>query len=724
MDIKLLFCVFFQIYLFHLIICQQNNYMRYEYLTFDEAVNEINKNAQYSKTDYDNIISNLTKYFENRYIYLDIAKSPPPPYKPVDIIKELKSIKTEKITFYEFFQELTKSILKLKDGHIQILYKEISKLSYIAPIQYYIESNDNVNYLFVKRHEYNSKFFNDDDLKKLDDNIKYPIKSINNKDPFDYIQTFGGYDLFKSEHAIFSINLNRLSNRGRLDIYPFNKETLTNITIKYMNNEIFNFDYKILKINDMSEEFSKFFNSFMSNHNPNNILYPTIFDIENEFIKSKNNYRILQNDIWDYKYKGKLKYKIDNENQVNVIYQNTFSFNFLLERDANEFHQLIGNKILENNYPIILIEDLNGGGYLNYVFEMLNVINPFLMLNTFNHATKLQNQDRGGENKTEIDLYNNSIKHNRTKIVKSTYSKKINNIIIGRKQIKPNEIIVFTDGFSYSATSVLIKNLQESGNAIIVGYNGNPSEKKKNEKFDSSQSPSAVRNFNDEIEKNLNKYGITIYGITFLETFNDSYINKNITPIPREYIINPIDERSNIYGFYNDDRYLEFINEAKRIFKKYESECNNDNKNMVFLNDSCKFNDKNKIGGNKCINGKWSKNECQVSNCKFEYTFDTFKKECEGKNMTQQELENNKFINGIVEELEQKSNQIGNKTKKITNNTNFGKYKIIIVIFIITVSVLLIIAFILIFVYFHKNKNNNEGESMLEASLIKISDKH
>ena len=92
--------------------------------------------------------------------------------------------------------------------------------------------------------------------------------------------------------------------------------------------------------------------------------------------------------------------------------------------------------------------------------------------------------------------------------------------------------------------------------------------------------------------------------------------------------------------------------------------------------------------------------------------------------MTQQELENNKFINGIVEELEQKSNQIGNKTKKITNNTNFGKYKIIIVIFIITVSVLLIIAFILIFVYFHKNKNNNEGESMLEASLIKISDKH
>ena len=44
---------------------------------------------------------------------------------------------------------------------------------------------------------------------------------------------------------------------------------------------------------------------------------------------------------------------------------------------------------------------------------------------------------------------------------------------------KPTDIIVFTDGFSYSATSIFIKDLQETGNAIIVGYNGIPSEKKR-----------------------------------------------------------------------------------------------------------------------------------------------------------------------------------------------------------------------------------------------------
>ena len=49
---------------------------------------------------------------------------------------------------------------------------------------------------------------------------------------------------------------------------------------------------------------------------------------------------------------------------------------------------------------------------------------------------------------------------------------------------------------------------------------------------------------------------------------------------------------------------------------------------MVLLDNSCKFDDKNKIGGFKCINGKWSK-ECQASSCKKPYTFNTYTKECE-----------------------------------------------------------------------------------------------
>ena len=39
------------------------------------------------------------------------------------------------------------------------------------------------------------------------------------------------------------------------------------------------------------------------------------------------------------------------------------------------------------------------------------------------------------------------------------------------KDRKPTNVLIFTDGYSFSATSYFIKDLQESGNAIIVGYN-------------------------------------------------------------------------------------------------------------------------------------------------------------------------------------------------------------------------------------------------------------
>ena len=55
----------------------------------------------------------------------------------------------------------------------------------------------------------------------------------------------------------------------------------------------------------------------------------------------------------------------------------------------------------------------------------------------------------------------------------------------------------------------------------------------------------------------------------------------------------------------------------KEYLKNMKPECNIDNKNMIFLNDLCKFDDKKKIGGFKCMNGKWNKSECKISNCNF-----------------------------------------------------------------------------------------------------------
>ena len=82
---------------------------------------------------------------------------------------------------------------------------------------------------------------------------------------------------------------------------------------------------------------------------------------------------------------------------------------------------------------------------------------------------------------------------------------------------KPHEIIIFTDGYSFSATSFLIKQTQFRKGAIIVGYGGNP----ENNIFDSGQSPSAVKITNDDpdlIEQKIENCGYTLY-YTYSESF-------------------------------------------------------------------------------------------------------------------------------------------------------------------------------------------------------------
>ena len=418
---------------------------------------------------------------------------------------------------------------------------------------------------------------------------------------------------------------------GQFHTYPFIKEDLTNIKIEFNNGNKINFDYKIFKPKIISRQLEEFYEKEMKKYSPDDIIKPTIIEIEQKFIEQNNKTRKLQQSFWDINYQGMIKLKVDHKNKVNVIFQNSFDYFNNIKNSNFDENIILNQKINQNNYPIIIIIDFSSGDYTNFeqIFMLIKAINPSLSLDTLNIAYKNKN-----DNFTfliDIDDYGKGIKHKRTKTEREDYKLKIWDMSEELNLFrKPNEIIVFTDGFAVYGNSLFIKNLQESGNAIIVGYNGNPSEKKKNDKFDASQSPSRVyRSFqNDTNAINLKKYGIIVDGITIIEIFNDSYVNKNVTPIPREYLINPIDERSNIYGRYSNNRYNEFINEAKRIFKKYETECNPDNKNMVLLDNSCKFDDKNKIGGFKCINGKWSK-ECQASSCKKPYTFNTYTKECE-----------------------------------------------------------------------------------------------
>ena len=104
---------------------------------------------------------------------------------------------------------------------------------------------------------------------------------------------------------------------------------------------------------------------------------------------------------------------------------------------------------------------------------------------------------------------------------------------------KPTDILIFTDGYSFSARSTFIKKVQLNGGAIIIGYRGNPNLNK----FDSSQSPSSVfstEDSKDDLSKQITNLGFSLRYI-IKEYFNKKDIKDELN-IPLEFKINEIDE--------------------------------------------------------------------------------------------------------------------------------------------------------------------------------------
>ena len=197
---------------------------------------------------------------------------------------------------------------------------------------------------------------------------------------------------------------------------------------------------------------------------------------------------------------------------------------------------------------------------------------------------------------------------------------------------RPTDIIIFTDSYSYSSTCGLIKGFQNTEGAIIVGYFGNP-KIEGIDLFDGSQSISSIKQINDfYLYNKLYDLGFIVGQVTVGESFDDSV--NDINPIPREYAFDPVDYRVNIYSSYSDDIYMDFIEEGKKIFNKFNNEnyCNSKNDKLLLHIDSCKnikgF--EHAHGGYKCKKNqnRWDTSECQPYYCDIGYYFDQNKKQC------------------------------------------------------------------------------------------------
>ena len=171
----------------------------YDIYSFMNAV----KILEISEQDAANLINNLI-YILERYVYIDILKSPPQPsgkdyyHNTVYLQYELSQISTQQRPLYEFYRDVKKVISYCQDLHLNINLKKelVQDLSlenalFVSPYILSIEQGE--VYAIPFNEEYFSQSQEDQELiSEINANYGIPIDSINGVHPMQYIQNFNG----------------------------------------------------------------------------------------------------------------------------------------------------------------------------------------------------------------------------------------------------------------------------------------------------------------------------------------------------------------------------------------------------------------------------------------------------------------------------------------------------------------------------------------------------
>ena len=611
------------------------------------------------------VIDNITTILNEGYVYLDFIKAPKQPkgyedYIPkVDLISELNQINRKDRTFYDFYRDIENVLEKTRDGHFSMYARvtpnnfPLSSSYFCIPFTYSLIETKNdqeeVNGAFLTIEPSNSckEGYSEETLKKIDEYKGKKIIEINGTDPYEYLDQMSKKGrVIHSPQARF-VFIRRTISQLSVQYFPLKKEELK-FSIKFEGvDEIFNIEYQFAQRKNLNSEFEEFILAEQEKFLKYRIPFPTYEEIELKYkIKKgliKNNLKDGE-DIWDRKSKGgNIKCKVDKVNEFNVLYQNSFS-----PADFDDYENVMYDcfsDFYSNDYKIIIIEDQNGGGYSELCIPFTQYVRPqilkpgvtsmrasnliyksfFINDENLNPDTCFPYTEKDNILDGIKDQYSENVFHQRTKNVEifNIYEKKImekkrREYLETGKTKKPTEIIVFTDGYSFSCTSVFIKGLQVQGAAITVGYNSRPDLVEK--KYDASQSNSAVETFTFyENIQYLDKLGFSSR-LTFSEQFDPN--DKDTPKTPMEFQIYPVDEVANIYLKYEDDKYERFINSAKSIFEKYNNldngSCNPNNALLYYSTNECdsKLGIERAHGGYLCgTDGKWNKSNCIAAFC-------------------------------------------------------------------------------------------------------------
>ena len=478
----------------------------------------------------------LSKTFDDAYAFNEISKNPPNPsffpnyYKKVNIQNNLRAINARDTNGYKFYQDLKKALFSLEDLHISLdlskFYNFLVDSLLHQPLILYIKIYNNEPRIFgIENKDFYWQNFKD--YKNVYDiinkNLQIPISTINGKNPFDFITDFGkDYLNLKSRQATFFYKFVNFKNVNLYD-FPLSIDDLTNFTVVYDNGQNFATDFVITSRSNYYNNLNT--NLFLNDINKQNIFMKNeannFISINNNELKNlafiNNNYKQLniESEIinWDYNYNNLYKCRVDHENKININYINSFGGDNI----KGDFYKTIVNCVQlfdNNNYPIVLINCLNGGGQIFLAQVLLELLSPKVEFHIYSAFRKTETFINSSESDSYFSLFYNSencealnydyltkkeheINYGNNMSTKLTepfffLGKKekqdINNI---KKNLKnprnPTDFIVFTDGFSYSATALFLKYLQYYGGGITVGYFSHPNISKSF--FDSGLSP-------------------------------------------------------------------------------------------------------------------------------------------------------------------------------------------------------------------------------------------
>ena len=720
--------------LFNLNFFQNLKYLKN---SISEIISTIN-NENLNNYNYNETIDYIKKIF-SQYAFIEILKSHPNKnFDSTDIIKKLDDFKTEinnNTKFYDFYRKIIKIIQTAHDQHIDISFTGIdnkknlnilNEIFILLPFKISIDENKKTKIFpneIIEKYNLQQHF---PSYQKIKQNSNVNIKKINDSEPFDFIRKFAeDFLTFKNKNAKFTYT-KFFMHFFQLKYIPLSENDFNDFSIEYENNEKINVNFLPCQFENKNNKIN------------NKKIESTVkkMNFYREFSNKKNEIN------WDYSNKEKsLKCKIDNENKINVYYQNSF---YVDEKNSDDLIETLINcyfSMQSNDFPIFVIEDGNGGGYLLYSEIFTRIVQNLCSKKNYFSIMKTNLTQFLNEKYSDFVFFNNengfyyenfkeffatsineniSFNVNLTRTIQreldalNSEDLKRYFLSLTKKIRKPTEIIIFSDGFSFSATSLFIKSLQNFGGAIIVGYNGDPDTETFD--FDASQSPTFIEG--EEFLKNIPEYkkliknGFKIGQISYGPSYKNSY-NFNIKQIPQEFEEIPVDERINFYNEFEDTNevYNFFIEKGKEIIEKYKSNCNVNNTNLKLLNEDCDVNyNSYTFGGNVCnkTTGKWS-NECQPFYCDFGYYFDYNSNSCL--------LDPVSNAYDVVNTLIYYQNNEKNLNDKIDDEKikrDFFKYLVIF-----ETLIFVFIGVVLIYLkYCKKNKGNNNKNIINNISLV------